>query len=1100
MFCFLSTLGSSQKIQGDVIQAIYLGKTNPVENIEENGISYYQSLKESDRKAAKEMYNPFDYKEDFPYKVIPEDTLGDPLVGNGHERNTPTDFDLILNYTVEGTHQNNSRVTPSDCNGDAGRDYFIHTTNYAGGAIFIIYDRYGNKLTDDLPISSLWSELRVSGNGDPIVLYDQEEDRWIISEFGAVSGQLLIGISSTSNPFDDWQAWLIKSPELPDYPKYGIWNNHYVLTTSEFTIREDGTFGGQRYDGVYAIDRKAMLRGESVLGVVKFNVPNISAPSNHTFSPVDWQGNIPPPENDPPLVMRIADNSWPGIFQDQIEMREIHVDWSAPQNSFLSDPILINPSAFNLNICNGSRQCATQPLGKFDGRPGSLMYKIHYRNFGTHESMVMNHAVNIDNDEHIGIRWYEMRRTGNADWNIYQEGTYAPTSDVGRFCGSIGIDELGNIALGYTVSGPSKFPSTRITGRRVDDPLGEMTATEVEVETGNDNVSPTFRRWGDYFSLSVHPEDGKNFILVHQVQTDNLGWQSFNTSFHIEKDEIDIQPIIINDQYTFTEPYPPFSARIFNNGTASVENYEIGYTINGSDIVWESLDSTIAPNTFFDYEFQNQPNFDNSGEYTITTITKLMDDQNINNDTATIQTTKPFPLDAAVLPINGLAGNPCRTGGLLRLQYQNNGLDTIRNLKLGYFLNNDNPIILESTSLTPPGRISTRTQALRNLRRGLNTLTFYSFDPNGEEDSQLNNDTIRESFYANFERENFTLEFLSDNFPQENRWEIVDQNGTLVDEGNISNGLTSTTICLDPSYCYTFKLFDLAGDGIVGNAEPGSWELLNGDGEIVISNIRPDFGFEESIDFCASNECIFESITYISPESSTGNNDGTILIEPLGGLAPFTYQINNNPPDEISLFNGLNGGNYTFIITDARDCKDTIDVILPSCELFIETVIVNESAPGANDGSISLLTQNANGLIEYSLDGVIFIQDTVIPTLSDGDYNITIRDEVGCFRELSVSLDGTVSTQNLSFGNEIMIYPNPSTGIFKVEIKGEHRPLHPIQIYDVNGKLVYENWLPQINGAYHSGIMTMSGIRSGLYFLKTKIKGKYHLKKIIVTK
>ena len=106
--------------------------------------------------------------------------------------------------------------------------------------------------------------------------------------------------------------------------------------------------------------------------------------------------------------MRLADNSWPGVFRDHIEVREIHVDWSEPENGFISNAIEINPSAFNSNICTANRQCATQPVGKFDGRPASLMYKIQYRNFGSHESMVMNHAVNIDNDEHIGIRWYEI--------------------------------------------------------------------------------------------------------------------------------------------------------------------------------------------------------------------------------------------------------------------------------------------------------------------------------------------------------------------------------------------------------------------------------------------------------------------------------------------------------------------------------------------------------------------------------------------------------------------------------------------------------------------------------------------------------------------
>jgi hypothetical protein len=715
--------------------------------------------------------------------------------------------------------------------------------------------------------------------------------------------------------------------------------------------------------------------------------------------------------------------------------------------------------------------------------------------------MVMNHAVNIDNDEHIGIRWYEMRREGNSGWDIYQEGTYAPTDDVGRFCGSIGIDEDGNIALGYTVSGASKFPSTRITGRRFSDPLGEMTATEIEVETGDDNASLASRRWGDYFSLSVDPDDGKTFILVHQVQKRNIGWQSYNTSFNIEKDELtDILPLTLNDQFPLPlfDPAQSLSVRILNNGTTNAENYEIGYSINGNDFIFENPDSVIAPNGSFSYEFQNQPTFDNPGSYELSVLTKLLEDQNTSNDTTRIEIIKPHQLDVSVLPIVGLEGNPCRTGGLLRLPYENTGLDTITNLKLGFFLNNDEPTILEVNSTILPGRSSTRTRALRNPRRGLNTMTYYTFDPNGAQDEVTSNDTIRQTFYANFEGEDFTLEFLSDNFPHENRWEILDQNGVLVDEGSITDGWTTTTICLDPAYCYTFKLYDLAGDGIVGDFEPGTYDLLNANGDLIITNISPEFGYVESIDFCGSMNCINETITSVSAETLDGNDDGAILVEPIGGLAPFSYQINNDPPVSNGLFSSLSGGDYTIQVTDARGCLDTINVMLPVCDLAVETMVINESAPGANDGSIKLITANANGLIEYSIDGAPFVQDSLIEELSDGEYTIIIRDEIGCIRELMVALDGTVSIQNLNFGKEIKVFPNPSSGIFKVEIEGEDGPIHAIQVYDINGRLIHENWLTQINGTYHSGVIALPGISDGIYFLKTQIKGQFQLKKLLI--
>ena len=97
---------------------------------------------------------------------------------------------------------------------------------------------------------------------------------------------------------------------------------------------------------------------------------------------------------------------------------------------------------------------------------------------------LLNHTVDAGGGR-AGIRWYEVRDPGGAA-SIYQQGTYAPADGNSRWMGSLAMDHIGNVALGYSISGPSLYPSIRYAGRLVDDPLGEMSQGEdcIVVEGG----------------------------------------------------------------------------------------------------------------------------------------------------------------------------------------------------------------------------------------------------------------------------------------------------------------------------------------------------------------------------------------------------------------------------------------------------------------------------------------------------------------------------------------------------------------------------------------------------------------------------------------
>ena len=154
-------------------------------------------------------------------------------------------------------------------------------------------------------------------------------------------------------------------------------------------------------------------------------------------------------------------------------------------------------ASFNsiLGLCGGTRACIPQPgtANKIDhlGYRQRPLFRLAYRNFGDHESLVTNQSVSGGtgpNGEVSGIRWWELR-SPNSSPVIFQEGTYAPgvTDGIHRWMGSIAMDGEGNMALGYSSANsasPAVFPSVNYTGRFPSDPLGTMPLGEGTIIAG----------------------------------------------------------------------------------------------------------------------------------------------------------------------------------------------------------------------------------------------------------------------------------------------------------------------------------------------------------------------------------------------------------------------------------------------------------------------------------------------------------------------------------------------------------------------------------------------------------------------------------------
>jgi hypothetical protein len=156
------------------------------------------------------------------------------------------------------------------------------------------------------------------------------------------------------------------------------------------------------------------------------------------------------------------------------------------------------------------------------------MYRLAYRNFGDHESLVATHS--IEGGAFSGVRWYELRNPGSSPV-LFQQGTVVdPNLDY--WMGSIAMDQAGNIALGFSVSSDAVEPSVAVVGRTPGDPLGTM-AVPVYLVNGTGVQVNSFKRWGDYSSMSVDPDDGCTFWYSQEYYktTGAFNWNTRIASF-----------------------------------------------------------------------------------------------------------------------------------------------------------------------------------------------------------------------------------------------------------------------------------------------------------------------------------------------------------------------------------------------------------------------------------------------------------------------------------------------------------------------------------------------------------------------------------------
>jgi len=415
---------------------------------------------------------------------------------------------------------------PPDTDGEVGATQYVQMVNQG----FEVFSKSGSPLYGPADIATLWAgfggNCEFNGDGDPVVLYDQLANRWLISQFAGASipTDECIAVSQTGDATGAYYRYgYTLGANFYDYPHLGVWPDAYYMSDNVFNAAGTAYLGPQPF----AFNRAAMLTGSPGTAITTTD-PAIFNSNNDAILPADLDGSNQPPAGAPNPFVEVGFNAtWP--------LWRFHVDFGNPAASTFTRAATLTPAAYSL-ICTAGRSCVPQAgttsgLDAISSRP---MFRSAYRRFDDgHEALVGN--LTVASGGVSGIRWWEINNATSGTPTFAQQGTYQPDS-TWRWMGSAAMDGAGDMALGFSASSASISPEIRYAGRVPSDAAGTLGQGEATLLSGGGSQTLTGNRWGDYSDMTVDPSDDCTFWYTQEYYppgVNQFDWKTRIGSFRM---------------------------------------------------------------------------------------------------------------------------------------------------------------------------------------------------------------------------------------------------------------------------------------------------------------------------------------------------------------------------------------------------------------------------------------------------------------------------------------------------------------------------------------------------------------------------------------
>ena len=486
---------------------------------------------------------------------------------------------------------------PPDTNGDVGPNHYIQTVNTSIG----IYNKVSGAQIAAFTFDTFMSQgsfgnlCDTDNFGDPVVLYDTFENRWIITDFAFQingSGQVVsppgsfqcFAVSKTADPVvGGWNFYSIQIPELlNDYPKFGIWPDGLYMNSNMFGI--GGLSASFAFSRQWVFNKAQMYAGAASPQIVTFDAPRVDQNGGAVVTIIPSNARLQvgtPPSGTPNYFVGTS------TYTNALAVWKFHVDWS---NVFLSTFTGVTTPIASTAWASPPATVPSLGGNALDTLATRSMMQNQYTNFAGVESIWQSHTIRgTGGATHAAVRWYQTDVTGGTiAANVTQGATHSPDTTVNRFMPSLAIDRAGDMMIGYSASNATMKPAIRYAGRLSADPIDTLPQTEVDLIQGTGtqvgNCGGTCTRWGDYSAMSLDPVNGCTFWYTNEYYaTDGLN---------------DLTRI---GSFTFPNCIP------IGNGTVSgtVTVNPGGAPISGATVTFGSRTTTTAVNGT--YSFTNIP-------------------------------------------------------------------------------------------------------------------------------------------------------------------------------------------------------------------------------------------------------------------------------------------------------------------------------------------------------------------------------------------------------------------------------------------------------------------------------------------------------------
>ena len=761
---------------------------------------------------------------------------------------------------------------PTDPAGAVGPNHYVSVINTA----FQIFDKNGNSLTGGL-VSPNPTIFPSGGCCDLTASYDNVADRWVLSFLG---GGAQIAVSDGPDPVNDtWTVYTYGA--VVDYQKLSVWHDGYYMTDNT-----SGTF--------HVFERDEMLAGNPGAQLVSFTVPGWQDPGGFD-SPQFLNLSHNTTVTGPATMVYFADDGWGSVTQDDhIKLWSVTMDWANTGNSTITGPDRLgvdgggnadgSVTAFNSTFDGGSFVNLNQPSGgtAIDALQWTVMNQAQFRKFGSYNSALFNFVVDVDGSavEQAGVRWYELRQTGDGQpWTIHQEGTYTAPDNRHAWNASLIMDVQGNIGMGYTSmsSANSADANVRVgsyyTGQMASmSGTGTMDVAEEVIIAGNANIPGT--RYGDYSKIDIDPDGDKKFWFVNELM-DN-GRKNVAGVFQLAPNTNDDVGVISIDTPVSgaLSNNETITVTVFNFGENPASGFDVTYQIDGGAVVTEAFAGTLASQTSAQHVFATGADLGTEGQtYSITSCTDYTIDEDNMNDCVSGDVTHEFTNDIGVIAITSPVSGEGLGNETVSVTIENFGTSAQSGFDVQYTINAGTPVVeTVGATVNPGSTINYDFTATANL----STVGSYDFVAT----TLLGSDSDNSNDSASTTVTNVSCQTLSNNTTQP-----VGPNG----------GTVTTSVI---TFTDDFVIDDV---NVTVNINH-TWA-----GDLDISLIAPDG--------TTSVDLILNDIN-ISDDNFVNTTFDDEAAEPItNGTPPFTGSF--QPVGNLSDFDGLNtAGDWTLSITD----------------------------------------------------------------------------------------------------------------------------------------------------------------------------------------